>query len=92
MGAELKIDSAEAIALAEQLARSTGESVERVVLDALRKRAREVDLQLADPTTEREKLELEFYRMIAGSRSRWKGAMLSIDHADILYDEDGLPR
>lgn len=92
MGIELKVDSAEAAALAERLARSTGVSVEEAVLAALRKRAREIDLQLADPSSEREKLEHEFYRMIAGSRARWKGATLSIDHADILYDEDGLPR
>ena len=92
MGAELKIDNAEAVALAEQLARSTGETPEQAVLAALRKRALEVGRQLADPVTERDRLEHEFYRMIEGSRMRWKGAMLSIDHADILYDENGLPR
>ena len=92
MGVQLNIKNAEARALAERLAHATGNSITQAVTEALRVRLRQVEQDQALTDAERCQREVEFFKLIAGSRSRWKGAMLSIDHADILYDEDGLPR
>lgn len=92
MGVQLNIKSAEARALAERLAEATGASITEAVTQSLRNRLAELRLETAradDPARDR---EVEFYSIIAGSRARWPGAMLSLDHGDMLYDELGLPR
>ncbi|MDP5279557.1 type II toxin-antitoxin system VapB family antitoxin [Sphingomonas sp. DG1-23] len=92
MGAQLNIKSVEARDLAERLAESTGATITEAVTEALRRRLRDVEREQAlQPDMVRAR-EDAFYALICGSRARWKGAMLSIDHADLLYDEDGLPR
>ncbi|UIJ44454.1 type II toxin-antitoxin system VapB family antitoxin [Sphingomonas cannabina] len=92
MGVQLNIKSAEARALAEELAEATGESITEAITAALRLRLRQIALEKAkEPNAMRER-EMAFYRLIRGSRMRWKGAMLSVDHGDLLYDEHGLPR
>ena len=92
MGAQLNIKNAEARTLAERLAEVTGDSITEAVTKALRVRLRQVEFDQATTSDARRVREVDFYHMVGGSRGRWKGAMLSIDHADILYDEDGLPR
>lgn len=92
MGVQLNIKSAEARELAEKVARATGESITEAVTKALRKRLREVQLELATSEDQVRGREADFYGLVTGSRARWRGAMLSIDHGDLLYDEYGLPR
>ncbi len=87
MGAELTIKSVEARELAERLASTTGTTVSEAVTEAVRRRLRDVERdQALQPDAVRAR-EDAFYALIRGSRERWEGAMLSIDHADILYDE-----
>lgn len=92
MGTQLNIKSPEARELAEKVARASGESITQAVTRALRDRWRALQRQSVDTEGAHRRREREFYDMIQGSRMRWKGAMLSIDHADILYDDHGLPR
>lgn len=92
MGAQLNIKSAEARELAEKVADATGQTITEAVTHALRLRLREVQREQAVTDDAKRAREVAFYRMIRGSRERWQGAMLSIDHGDLLYDEDGLPR
>lgn len=92
MGVQLNIKSAEARELAEKVAKLSGETITEAVTTALRKRLREMELGLAVSDDKVREREAEFYYLIDGSRSEWKGAMLSIDHGDLLYDEYGLPR
>ncbi|WP_419809991.1 type II toxin-antitoxin system VapB family antitoxin [Sphingomonas sp.] len=91
MASQLNIKSDTARSLAEEAARLHGVSITEAVTLALR---REVGVlrdarSTAEHATEREN---GFHDLIAGSRDLWKGAMLSLDHADLLYDECGLPR
>lgn len=92
MGVQLNIKSEEARQLAERLAEATGESITQAVTEALRRRLRQVQHDQATTDDAVRRREADFYHLISGSRERWKGAMLSIDHGDLLYDEHGLPR
>lgn len=92
MGVQLNIKSAEARALAEQVAEVTGTSITEAVTQALRTRLEQVRLDVARDASSSLDREVEFYTLIAGSRARWPGAMLSLEHGDMLYDELGLPR
>lgn len=83
MGVQLNIKSAKARRLAEQLSEVTGESITEAVTVALDQRLRSLD---------KRQRRLELDKILLGSRMRWKGAMLSLDHGDLLYDEFGLPR
>lgn len=80
----LNIKNAEAHALAQKLARLTGESMTEAVTAALRERLDRVrqDPRLAD-------------RLLALGKDcavRLKEPFKSADHADLLYDERGLPK
>jgi antitoxin VapB len=84
MGLNIKND--EVHRLAEELAKLTGESMTRAVMVAVRERLdrvrREKSLSLAD-------------RLLAIGRdcaSHLKEPFRSADHADLFYDELGLPR
>lgn len=92
MGVQLNIKSEEARRLAERLAEVTGETITEAVTEALRTRLRRVEHDQAVSADVVRDRETDFYHLISGSRMRWQGAMLSIDHADLLYDENGLPR
>lgn len=92
MGVQLNIKSAEARRLAEQLAEESGESITRAVTEALRLRLgslRRTRALASDSLRDRER---EFYALIGGSRARWRDALLSADHSDLLYDNRGMPR
>ena len=92
MGVQLNIKNEEARGLAERVAAATGATITEAVTEALRRRLRQVELDQATCDDALINREMEFYRLIEGTRARWKGAMTSIDHADLLYDENGLPR
>lgn len=80
----LNIKDPEAHRLAQAIAQATGESMTRVVTEALRERYRR--LQARDG-----KASLEELRAIARrAAAQVKGPYL--DHADFLYDERGLPK
>jgi len=82
----LNIKNEETHRLAVELAKLTGESLTAAVTQAVRERLdrirREVGLSLAD-------------RLLAIGKDcapRLKDPFRSADHADLLYDERGLPR
>ena len=82
----LNIKSDEAHRLARQLATLTGESLTVAVTEALRERVERV---------KRSKKESLSERLLAIGRDaapRFKEPYRSADHADLLYDERGLPR
>lgn len=82
----LNIKSDEAHRLARQLAALTGESMTVAVTEALRERI---------ASLKRSKREGLSERLLAIGRDaapRFKEPYRSADHADLLYDERGLPR
>lgn len=80
----LNIKNEEAHALAAQIAKATGESLTEAVTIALRERLTRIEA----PDALAEEL-LELGRDCA---RRLKEPWRSADHADLLYDEKGLPR
>jgi antitoxin VapB len=84
----LNIKKPETHALAERVAALAGETLTDAVTTALRERLarleRDVDV---DPSIYRRLREIA-----AGCRSRMKEPYLSIDHGDLLYDDQGLPK
>ena len=82
----LNIKSEEAHRLAQELARLTGESLTAAVTEAVRERLDRVrcerTVRLAD-------------RLLAAGKdcaAHLKEPFRTVDHADLLYDETGLPR
>lgn len=92
MGVQLNIKNPEARSLAKQISDATGETITEAVTGALRLRLAALEREGRPTDIERREKSAQFYRLIAGSRGRWNGTMLSLDHGDLLYDEDGLPR
>lgn len=82
----LNIDTEEALRLAEELSRATGESIPDAVTTALRERLARV--QRGD----REGLVERLHAIAADSAPRWKEPWRSMEHGDLLYGENGLPK
>lgn len=84
MAAALNIKNAQAVKLAQELARETGETLTEAVLKALQERLERVG------RTDR----LARMREISDEMSRrFKEPWKSVDHGDLLYDsETGLPK
>jgi antitoxin VapB len=80
----LNIKDPEAHRLAQAIAQATGESMTRVVTDALRE-------QLAKIERRRTKASVEDLLAIA-DRAAAHLCRPYVDHAELLYDEDGLPK
>lgn len=80
----LNIKNEEAHALAVQIARATGESLTEVVTVALRERLGRIKAP--------EALEQELLALGRDCAARLKEPWRSGDHADMLYDDMGLPR
>jgi antitoxin VapB len=84
----LNIKRPETHALAERLAKLTGETLTEAVTTALRER-----LERLESTRE---LDEERYQalkaLVKDSRRLWRDSLLSIDHGELLYDERGLPK
>jgi antitoxin VapB len=80
----LNIKDPEAHRLAQQIARATGETMTRVVTEALRERLFRLERG-------RKKASVEELMAIA-ERAALHVKPLYVDHAELLYDEHGLPR
>jgi hypothetical protein len=83
MGIQLNIKNAEAVELAGKIAAAEGISMTQAVLEALRRREREVS---ADARFDRA------LAIIKDMRSRMSPELLALDVNDYLYDENGLPK
>jgi antitoxin VapB len=80
----LNIKDPEAHRLAQQIARATGETMTRVVTEALRERLSRLERQSARASVE------ELLAIAERAASHVKRPY--VDHAEFLYDEHGLPR
>jgi antitoxin VapB len=80
----LNIKDPEAHKLAQAIARATGQSMTRVVTDALRER-------LAGIERNKGKASVEELLAIA-DRAAMHVSHPRVDHAELLYDENGLPK
>jgi antitoxin VapB len=83
----LNIKNDEAHRLAQELARLTGESVTGAVTEALRERLARIRRE-----RDREALTRRLLAIGVDCAARLKEPYRSIDHADLLYDEKGLPK
>lgn len=81
----LNIKNSEAHKLARQLARETGESLTTAVTQALRER-----LEAVRRRRKSETMLADIRAISAKSAALLKGP--PIDHAEMLYDENGLPK
>jgi antitoxin VapB len=82
----LNIKNEEAHRLASELAKLTGESMATAVTEAIRQRLVQVRRQRGQSLSDR---LLEIGRDCA---AHMKEPYRSIDHADLLYDDKGLPK
>jgi antitoxin VapB len=80
----LNIKDPEAHRLAQQIARATGETMTRVVTEALRERLSRLERRSARAGVE------ELLAIAERAASHVKRPY--VDHAELLYDEHGLPR
>ena len=80
----LNIKDPEAHRLAQQIARATGETMTRVVTEALRERLSRLERRSARASVE------ELLAIAERAASHVKCPY--VDHAELLYDEHGLPR
>jgi antitoxin VapB len=80
----LNIKDPEAHRLAQQIARATGETMTRVVTEALRERLSRLERRSARASVE------ELLAIAERAASHVKRPY--VDHVELLYDEHGLPR
>jgi hypothetical protein len=84
----LQIQRPETLRLVEELARRTGESEESAVEIAVRER-----LERLQTPEVREKRRAELQALADSLAARFKASgQPLVDHGDLLYGEDGLPR
>ena len=82
----LNIKNQEAHALAQELAKATGESMTTAVTEAVRERLNRVRNQRRAPLSDR------LLSIGKDCAAHLKEPFRSVDHGDLLYDEKGLPR
>jgi len=80
----LNVKDPEAHRLAQAIAQETGESMTRVVTEALRERYERLQRRQRKPSVE------ELLAIARRAAAHVKGPHL--DHAEFLYDEHGLPK
>ena len=80
----LNIKDPEAHRLARQIARATGETMTRIVTEALRERLARLERRSARASVE------ELLAIAERAASHVKRPY--VEHAELLYDEHGLPR
>ncbi|CAL8972685.1 Antitoxin VapB28 [Rhodoplanes serenus] len=80
----LNIDTDEASRLAEELVRLTGENITEAVTTALRERLERVRGGSGEGLSER------LLAIAKETGPLWKEPYRSLDHGDLLYDENGL--
>ncbi len=84
----LKIESPEILHLIEQISKITGESAETVVAVAVRER-----LHVFDEAEAVARRRAEVYALVKKLQARFQEVGIPfIDHGELLYGEDGLPR
>lgn len=86
----LHIDSEEVDRLAEELSRLTGESPAAAVATALRERLDRV--QAGERRPDDRGLSERLLAIGRETAPLWKEPYRSMDHGDLLYDDDGLPK
>lgn len=72
--------------MARELARLTGENMTVAVSEAVRERLERVRAKKKKNMTE------EIMKIARECGPRWKEPFRSMDHGDLLYDENGLPK
>ena len=85
----LNIKNEETEALARRLAGETGESITHAVTVALEERLERLKRGSARARDERRAALLE---LAEDAGRRWSEPYRSVDHAELLYDDAGLPR
>ena len=85
----MNIKNEETTALARELAAATGETVTRAVTVAVRERL--VRVRQLDQAAAAERVA-KMHRIALDAAPRWVEPYLSANHAELLYDEAGLPR
>lgn len=83
-GMSLNVKDAEAHRLAQAISRATGQSMSRVVRDALRERYARLEQRKGKASVE----EL----LAIADRAAAHVKRPYVDHAELLYDENGLPK
>ena len=84
----LQIEAPETIRVIQELARRTGQSEERAVDAAVRERL----ARLRTPEEEAER-RAEVYALVKQLQAHFKEhPEAAIDHGELLYGEDGLPK
>lgn len=84
----LNIKNPDAHALAQRVAKLTGETLTEAVTTALRERL----ARLEQSGGFDEALYQRLKAIAAGCRKHMKEPWLSVEHGDLLYDERGLPK
>lgn len=82
----LNIKNEQTHRLVRKLARLTGQSMTAAVEHAVRKELREVEAKQGDDRLER------ILKIAREAAPLWDEAYKSVDHGDLLYDEEGLPK
>jgi len=88
MSASLNIKNAQTYRLVRELAEATGESLTEAVTEAVRERLERVRRQEAA----RSGMAAEILSIAREMRARLPDDFFDIDHGDLLYDENGLPK
>jgi antitoxin VapB len=83
----LNIKNAETYRLIRELADLTGESMTGAVTEAVRER-----LERLSRTQDRAGMAERLHAIAADMRARLPDDFFDIEHGDLLYDEDGLPK
>lgn len=83
----LNIKNPGTVQLARELAAVTGESLTTAVTEAIRER-----LDRLASEQRREGMAERIHEIAVDMRSRLPDDFFAIDHGDLLYDEDGLPK
>jgi antitoxin VapB len=83
----LNIKNAETYRLIRELAELTGESLTGAVTEAVRER-----LDRLQRTADEPGMAARIHAIAADMRARLPDDFFDIDHGQLLYDEDGLPR
>ncbi len=83
----LNIKNAETYRLIRQLAELTGESMTGAVTEAVRER-----LERLTAAEQKAGMAERLHAIATDMRSRLPDDFFDIEHGDLLYDEDGLPK
>jgi antitoxin VapB len=83
MNMQINIKSLKARELADEITKRTGETITEAVTAALKERLRQLTIG---------ERKAAVRKIVEELRSEWKEPWKSMDHAELLYDEKGLPK